>query len=109
MIDVCGERGWLVSTLRAQQLIQMLIQSRWISNHPILTLPYIEKRHMYLFTKNTPIPPSLPVLYHQVYKQYGELLNLLQTEFNETEINKVGIFQRFSHKFEYFFFKLYFI
>ncbi len=91
MIDVCGERGWLISTLRAQQLMQMLIQGRWITDHPLLTLPGVDHRHMYLFTKNFQKPPSLPCLFKRVYKNYGELLNLLQEEFTESHINKVII------------------
>lgn len=90
MIDVCGERGWLISTLRSQQLIQMLVQGRWIMNHPLLTLPHIEQRHMHLFTKDYPIPPSLPALREIVCNNYGELLNMLQNEFTETQINSVG-------------------
>lgn len=91
LIDVCGERGWLVSVLRAQQLMQMLIQGRWITDHPILTLPGIELRHLYLFMKNSDRPMSLPALTKFVYRKYGELLNLLHEEFPESLINKVCI------------------
>lgn len=90
MIDVCGEHGWLVPTLRAQQLMQMLIQGRWITDHPLLTLPYIEHQHVYLFRQNPQMPPlSLPALSKLIYKKYGELLNMLQHEFTESQINKV--------------------
>lgn len=96
LIDVCGEHGWLVSTLRAQQLMQMLIQGRWISDHPILTLPGIELRHLYLFMKNSDQPMSLPALIKFVYKKYGELLNLLHEEFPESLINKVCFVELYS-------------
>ncbi|XP_065206562.1 activating signal cointegrator 1 complex subunit 3 [Planococcus citri] len=89
MIDVCGERGWLVSTLRAQQLIQMLVQGRWVTNHSLLTLPHIEQRHVYLFTRGYPMPPSLPALRETVCDNYSELMNMLQNEFTESQINSI--------------------
>ena len=94
IIDVCGENGHLASTLRAQQLMQMVIQGRWISDHPLLTLPHVEYRHLYLFCRDSRSPLSLPALIKFVDHKYATLLKMLQPEFPENEINKVGTLQQ---------------
>ena len=96
IIDVCGEYGWLVSTLRAQQMMQMLVQARWVTDHPLLSLPNVEHRHLHLFCHDAKQPMSLPALCKLVYKKYGELLNILQGEFPEGEINKVKMASKFQ-------------
>jgi activating signal cointegrator complex subunit 3 len=42
MIDACAEKGWLVPTLHCINLIQMIIQARWLEDEPFLCLPYID-------------------------------------------------------------------
>merc|ERR1712111_71711 len=51
MIDVCAENGWLASTLRIIQLMQMVLQARWLKENPLLTLPHMEHHMLYLFQK----------------------------------------------------------
>jgi len=41
MIDVAAESGWLATTLRIQQLLQMVIQAVWIDDPSVLILPHM--------------------------------------------------------------------
>uniref|UniRef100_A0A8B9PMV7 Activating signal cointegrator 1 complex subunit 3 n=1 Tax=Apteryx owenii TaxID=8824 RepID=A0A8B9PMV7_APTOW len=49
MLDVAAHHGWLVTALNITSLIQMVVQGRWIHDSSLLTLPYIEVHHLYLF------------------------------------------------------------
>lgn len=42
MIDIAAEKGWLVTVLRIQQLMQCVTQARWFDDSPLLTLPNVE-------------------------------------------------------------------
>ena len=42
MIDVSAESGWLGTTLRIQNMLQMVIQARWINESSLLCLPHVE-------------------------------------------------------------------
>lgn len=54
MIDIAAERGWLVTVLRVQQLMQCIIQARWYDDSPLLTLPNVEPYNLAAF-KNVKI------------------------------------------------------
>uniref|UniRef100_A0AAY4D3E8 Activating signal cointegrator 1 complex subunit 3 n=1 Tax=Denticeps clupeoides TaxID=299321 RepID=A0AAY4D3E8_9TELE len=49
MLDVAANEGWLVSTLSICNLVQMIVQGRWIHDSSLLTLPHVEQQHLYLF------------------------------------------------------------
>lgn len=49
MIDITAERGWLATTLRTQQLMQCIIQARWIDDPVVLTLPHVEPHNAHVF------------------------------------------------------------
>ncbi|KAJ7417966.1 hypothetical protein WISP_61759 [Willisornis vidua] len=51
MLDVAAHHGWLVTALNITNLVQMLVQGRWIHDSSLLTLPNIELQHLYLFRK----------------------------------------------------------
>ncbi|KAM4772205.1 activating signal cointegrator 1 complex subunit 3 [Rhinophrynus dorsalis] len=51
MLDVAANHGWLVTALNITHLVQMVIQARWIDDSCLLTIPNIEKHHLYLFSK----------------------------------------------------------
>lgn len=53
MIDIAAERGYLVTVLRIQQLMQCIIQARWYDDHPVLTLPEVETYNVATFKKIT--------------------------------------------------------
>ncbi|XP_031846390.1 activating signal cointegrator 1 complex subunit obelus isoform X2 [Nomia melanderi] len=86
MIDTVAEHGWLVSTLVIIQLLQMIIQARWIDESAILTLPHINSEHLQLFSS---LPKILPVLCNTVYDKYNLLLQALGEEFQENEIYEI--------------------
>ncbi|XP_027550315.1 activating signal cointegrator 1 complex subunit 3 [Neopelma chrysocephalum] len=51
MLDVAAHHGWLVTALNITNLVQMVVQGRWIHDSSLLTLPSIELQHLYLFRK----------------------------------------------------------
>ncbi|NXU19460.1 ASCC3 protein, partial [Pardalotus punctatus] len=51
MLDVAAHHGWLVTALNITNLVQMVVQGRWIHDSSLLTLPNIERQHLYLFQK----------------------------------------------------------
>ncbi|XP_047413665.1 activating signal cointegrator 1 complex subunit 3 isoform X2 [Sciurus carolinensis] len=55
MLDVAANQGWLVTALNITNLVQMVIQGRWLKDSSLLTLPNIEQHHLHLFRKWKPI------------------------------------------------------
>ncbi|XP_062952899.1 activating signal cointegrator 1 complex subunit 3 isoform X4 [Cynocephalus volans] len=55
MLDVAANQGWLVTVLNITNLIQMVIQGRWLKDSSLLTVPNIEPHHLHLFRKWKPI------------------------------------------------------
>ncbi|KAF7641641.1 hypothetical protein LDENG_00275650 [Lucifuga dentata] len=51
MLDVAANEGWLVTALSICNLLQMLVQGRWLHDSSILTLPHVEQQHLYLFRR----------------------------------------------------------
>ena len=87
MIDVVAERGFLSSTLQIMQLLQMVLQARWIDEPAVLTLPYIEKEHLHLFSD---FPKCLPWFCATFANNYGRLSNVLLQEFIDDHVSKVN-------------------
>jgi len=46
LIDICADEGWLLSTLRVMNLVQMCTQGQWISDPSLLTLPHLNHSHL---------------------------------------------------------------
>ncbi|XP_012272228.1 activating signal cointegrator 1 complex subunit 3 [Orussus abietinus] len=86
MIDIVAERGFLISTLRLIQLLQMIIQARWIDEPAVLTLPYIEKEHLYLFSS---LPKCLPQLCAKTFDDYNRLANVLLKKFTDNQVQQI--------------------
>ncbi|XP_073933923.1 activating signal cointegrator 1 complex subunit 3 isoform X2 [Castor canadensis] len=55
MLDVAANQGWLVTALNITNLVQMVIQGRWLKDSSLLTLPNIEQHHLHLFRKWKPV------------------------------------------------------
>ncbi|XP_072535818.1 activating signal cointegrator 1 complex subunit 3 [Salminus brasiliensis] len=51
LLDVAANEGWLVSALSICNLVQMIVQARWLHDSSLLTLPHIEQRSLYLFRR----------------------------------------------------------
>lgn len=98
MIDIAAEKGWLASTLRIMQLLQMIIQARWIDEPAVITLPHINKEHLPLFSS---LPAPLPVLCAATINNYSRLTKALSKEFHEEQIHQVNLYYTF--RFLYFF------
>jgi activating signal cointegrator complex subunit 3 len=49
MLDVAANEGWLVTALSICNLVQMIIQGRWLQDSSLLTLPCIEQQDLHLF------------------------------------------------------------
>lgn len=49
MLDVVANEGWLVSALSICNLVQMIVQARWIHDSSLLTLPHVEQKNLYMF------------------------------------------------------------
>jgi activating signal cointegrator complex subunit 3 len=89
MIDICAEHGWLAATLHNQQIMQMVIQARWVQDSPLLTLPHLEKHHLYLFIKKSKNLHTLPGLITVSCKQYSVIANILSAALDEGQIKEV--------------------
>ncbi|XP_010605477.1 activating signal cointegrator 1 complex subunit 3 isoform X2 [Fukomys damarensis] len=55
MLDVAANQGWLVTALNVTNLVQMVVQGRWLKDSSLLTLPNIEQHHLHLFRKWNPV------------------------------------------------------
>ncbi|XP_058504063.1 activating signal cointegrator 1 complex subunit 3 [Solea solea] len=51
MLDVAANEGWAVTAISICNLIQMIIQGRWLHDSSLLTLPHVEQQDLYLFRK----------------------------------------------------------
>lgn len=90
MIDVCAESAWLATTLRAQQLLQQVVQGSWANKSPLLTLPCIEPQHMYRFAKlDDPALSTLPGLREASVNDYEKLASILCGDLDDSEIEQV--------------------
>lgn len=49
MLDVAANEGWLITALSICNLVQMIVQGRWLHDSSLLTLPHVEQHHLYLF------------------------------------------------------------
>lgn len=53
MLDVAANEGWLVTAISICNLVQMIVQGRWLHDSSLLTLPHIEQQDLYLFRYTT--------------------------------------------------------
>ncbi|XP_074539494.1 activating signal cointegrator 1 complex subunit 3 [Halichoeres trimaculatus] len=53
MLDVAANEGWLVTALSICNLVQMIVQGRWLHDSSLLTLPHVEQQDLHLFRKWT--------------------------------------------------------
>uniref|UniRef100_A0A3Q3K309 Activating signal cointegrator 1 complex subunit 3 n=1 Tax=Monopterus albus TaxID=43700 RepID=A0A3Q3K309_MONAL len=51
MLDVAANEGWLITALSICNLVQMIVQGRWLHDSSLLTLPHVEPQHLHLFRK----------------------------------------------------------
>nr|XP_046256523.1 activating signal cointegrator 1 complex subunit 3 [Scatophagus argus] len=51
MLDLAASEGWLVTAISICNLVQMIVQGRWLHDSSLQTLPHVEQQHLYLFRK----------------------------------------------------------
>ncbi|XP_044063670.1 activating signal cointegrator 1 complex subunit 3 [Siniperca chuatsi] len=51
MLDLAANEGWLVTAISICNLVQMIVQGRWLHDSSLLTLPHVEQQDLYLFRK----------------------------------------------------------
>ncbi|MBN3311110.1 ASCC3 protein, partial [Amia calva] len=51
VLDVAANEGWLVTALSLCNLVQMVVQGRWLYDSSLLTIPNIEQQNLHLFRK----------------------------------------------------------
>ncbi|XP_063995820.1 activating signal cointegrator 1 complex subunit 3 isoform X2 [Diachasmimorpha longicaudata] len=86
MIDIVAEGGWLSSTLRIIQLLQMMIQARWVDESALLTLPHVNKENLRIFQG---LPRALPAFCAAASSNETKIQRILREEFKEQEIVEI--------------------
>uniref|UniRef100_A0A182SQH2 SEC63 domain-containing protein n=1 Tax=Anopheles maculatus TaxID=74869 RepID=A0A182SQH2_9DIPT len=91
MVDISAERGWLATTLRIQQLMQCIIQARWLDDPVAMTLPNVESYNVAIFSQIKTDSPflTLPALKEKCNRKYEMLAAPLRQEFEEPEIEQI--------------------
>lgn len=51
MLDVAANEGWLVTALSICNLVQMIVQGRWLHDSSLLTIPHVEQQDLHLFRR----------------------------------------------------------
>lgn len=49
MLDVAANEGWLVTAISICNLVQMVVQGRWLHQSSLQALPHVEEHHLHLF------------------------------------------------------------
>ena len=102
MLDVAADEGWLVTVLSLVNLLQMVIQGRWLSDSTLLQLPHVQPYHIHCFrpiqdggarrkhlpTLTAPIE-TLPELLHTVNGRYDVINAFLDQEMSREQITEV--------------------
>lgn len=91
MIDIVAERGWLSTTLKIQELMQCVIQARWLDDPCVMCLPNVEEINVSTFNKIKLGYPvlTLPGLKEKILRNYELLASPLRDDFNEPEIEQI--------------------
>ena len=88
MIDVVADSGWLATTLRIQQLLQMVVQAIWIEDPSILILPHMDSTLLpFVQTNLSPEAIHLPVL--QQYFRDNSAQSVLRKQLDTDQIHDI--------------------
>ncbi|XP_076004539.1 activating signal cointegrator 1 complex subunit 3 [Genypterus blacodes] len=104
MLDLAANEGWLVTALGICNLVQMIVQGRWLYDSSLLSLPHVEQQHLYLFRKwvnrkgrgetggfNGPIE-GLPELIATCEGREGVFASMISQEFQTNQIAQAWSF-----------------
>ena len=90
MMDVAAEGGWLATTLRIQQLLQMVIQAIWIHDPAVLILPHFDTFILpVLGTRPEQQLTYLPALQKSFMEDFAKMSNLLSSDLSPDQIQDV--------------------
>lgn len=89
MMDVAAESGWLATTLRIQQLLQMVVQAIWIEEPAILILPHFDPVILPVLRSSQDQLTHLPVLQKAFNEDFTKLSNLLGKDLSPDQILEV--------------------
>uniref|UniRef100_A0A8C4NRA2 Activating signal cointegrator 1 complex subunit 3 n=1 Tax=Dicentrarchus labrax TaxID=13489 RepID=A0A8C4NRA2_DICLA len=104
MLDVAANEGWLVTAISICNLVQMIIQGRWLHDSSLQTLPHVEQQDLYLFRKwanrkgrsdaggfNGPIE-GLPELIAACNGKENVFASIVGQEFNSSQVAQAWSF-----------------
>ncbi|KAM3614996.1 uncharacterized protein V6R79_021978 [Siganus canaliculatus] len=104
MLDIVASEGWLVTAIGICNLVQMLVQGRWLHDSSLQTLPHVEQQHLYLFRKwqhrkgrgnaggfSGPLE-GLPELIDACNGEQSVLAAILRQEFHSSQIAQAWSF-----------------
>lgn len=88
MIDVAADCGWLATTIRIQQLLQMVVQAIWIDDPSIMILPHMDSSLLPFLQDNlSPEAIHLPVL--QQYFSDNSAQSVLRKQMDVDQIHEI--------------------
>ncbi|XP_033120994.1 activating signal cointegrator 1 complex subunit 3-like isoform X2 [Anneissia japonica] len=90
MLDVTADNGFLVTALSTINLIQMVLQGRWIHESSLLTIPHVDASTLALFKTRSALIESLPELVHHCRGNKVTLHNFLSGKLSDRQINEEG-------------------
>eukprot|EP00455_Lapot_gusevi_P038061 TRINITY_DN4267_c0_g1_i7.p1 TRINITY_DN4267_c0_g1~~TRINITY_DN4267_c0_g1_i7.p1 ORF type:complete len:582 (-),score=192.11 TRINITY_DN4267_c0_g1_i7:80-1714(-) len=80
MVDVSAEQGWLTTALRTMNLVQMIVQGRWLTDSTLVNLPHFDSQ-------------VIDFLWHAGVESLPELMDLPEAEVNRM-LARAGLTQR---------------
>ncbi|XP_026299668.1 activating signal cointegrator 1 complex subunit 3 isoform X2 [Apis mellifera] len=87
MIDAVADHGWLANTIMIMNILQMIIQARWIDESAIITLPCVNSEHLELFSTLSLTLPELCFNMHN--KDIKILRKVLNKSFSQEQIYQI--------------------
>ena len=92
MIDMSSAEGWLATALRCMHLVQMVVQSRWLHDCTLLTLPGIDQQNLPLFRIRGRPLECLPELLDAVKGKRAVLGKMLEKVLDPEGVGEVKPF-----------------
>jgi activating signal cointegrator complex subunit 3 len=89
MVDIAANEGWLAAALRLMQLVQMVVQGRWVYDSSLLTLPNIERHHLPCFVHHKQPIDCIPELFAALEEKPSFLHDILSHVLARQQIDQV--------------------
>lgn len=89
MMDVAAEAGWLATTLRIQQLLQMVVQAVWHDDPTVLILPHFEPVILPALQPSREGLVHLPVLQKAFLDSFSTVSDMMRNDMSPDEIQEV--------------------